>query len=212
MTQRLIILFPFILISFISTSQNIIDSAYTNSVAGQSFVQFSKKPIEATKKLGLKEITNSQNKIEIRLYEIYPWHGLTYCTTLYLDTTFKIARQKYWHNTDRTKNGVKETNPISLLKADSVFKMLIKNEIFNFGDIRNYEILDAELAAKGVGKQDRPIFFGGIYYVLEYKADKKYYRVWWDNPQLCAKNCPDNPVFKRQVAIVTVLGALGTRL
>jgi hypothetical protein len=207
MTQRLVILFSFTMMNYISKSQNIIDSVYTNSVTGQSFEQFSKNPIESTKKLDLTEITNSKNKIEIRLYETYWIYGLTFCTTLYLDTTFKLARRKYWSNPARAKQGLEETNPIALLNADSIFKILIKNGVFNFGDIRNYKIVDMNLAAKGVSKMNRPIFFAGMFYVLEYKVDKKYNRIWWDNPQLCAQTCPDDPIFKRQIAIVTALGA-----
>jgi hypothetical protein len=205
MTQRLIVFTFFILASFVTKSQTVIDSTVLNNVKCQPLDMFFKKTIEATKKLDLKDITNSKNKIEIRLYETYELLDLTYCTTLYLDTTFKLSRQKYWHKPDEAKEGLEEKNPIALLRADSVFKVLIKNEIFNFGDIKNHQILDSLLALKGVPKMERPMFFG-IDYVLEYKVGEKYNRVWWSTPQLCAKAFPDDSTFKRQNAIVSALG------
>jgi hypothetical protein len=207
---------PFIIIILTSLcshtySQVTGDNIYIGAVTGQSKSAFIKSKSTLAKTIGLTEITESRNKIEIRLYETYFLAGLTYCTTLYFDTTFKVIRSKYWQYYDSTKYQPKETNPLNAIIPAKAFSVLITNGIFSLPNKKWNEALKEsnpkEFRKKGLADADFLVVADGVGYTIEYKIDSLYNCIKFSNPETYFKVYPDNQLFRRQYEIIKAIGA-----
>ena len=211
MTLHFFIVLSFTLLTCSTKSQVSIDTVYVGTVTGKTAKEFSKPNFGLTKTLGLPDIKDSKNKIEIRLYETYFLTGLTYCTTVYFDTAFKINRTKYLRYGDSTKHQPKETNPIDNAKPEEIFKALINNGVFSLPDKSLRDIFKEsntkELTSKGLAETGIIIVADGVGYTLEYKVDNLYDRIKFSNPDTYLKAFPDNQIFRRQNEIAKVLAA-----
>ncbi|MCU0351907.1 MAG: hypothetical protein MUF43_13935 [Flavobacterium sp.] len=163
------------------------------------------------KTIGITDITESRNKIEIRLYETYFLAGLTYCTTLYLDTTFKVNRTKYWRYYDSKKYQPKEINTIDVIVPSKVFSVLITNGIFSLPNKKWNETLSEskpkELTQNGLTDVNFLVIADGVGYTIEFKVDSIFNRISFSNADTYFKAYPDNQLFRRQYEIIKALGA-----
>jgi hypothetical protein len=211
MTLRIFIVI--VLTSLISYcySQAISDGIYVGTVTGQPKAEFFKTNSTLARTIGLPDIVESKSKIEIRLYETYFLAGLTYCTTLYFDTTLKINRTKYWKYYDSTKYQPKETNPLYSIIPSKAFSALIANGVFSLPNKDVDEILKEsrpkDFSEKGLTDANLIFIADGVGYTIEYKVDNIYNRIKFNNPDTYFKSYPDNQLFRRQYEITTALGA-----
>ena len=196
----------FVLTSINAISQGTTDLSFLMNVAGNTKHEFSPKTIPLTSKFGLTEITDSKNDFELRLYETYSMVGISYCTLLSFDTIVKVSRIKCSFDPKNYKAISTEIISTTNLNPDSLLKVIVHNSLLNFPNESNERLSNIEYISKGVSELDRKIYFGGVNYIIEYKAGKKYNRLWWDNPQFYFTEHPNSGIFKIQCTIVAALG------
>jgi hypothetical protein len=188
---------------------------YIGSLTGKSLEQFSKEESRLSGKLGLKEITDSKNKIEIRLYGGSSLSRLFSCTILYFDTTFKISKingieiPDFTNFSSRVEYHLEEMNTIDSTKVQMIFEKLVANGIFSLPEKSKNEIFEEYnpkmLTSKGLTKAHTLLINDGGGYTLEYKVDNLFNRIRFSNPHDYSEFYPDNQIFRRQAAIVTAL-------
>lgn len=211
MTRRFIIVILAISFDLCSYSQTTGNAIYVGSVTGKSKTEFLNEKSAIPKLIALNDITESIYRIEVRLYETYFLAGLTYCTTLYLDTIFKVTRSKNWRYYDSSKYQPKETNSVSKIAPDKAFSVLIANGIFSLQNKKWDEILKEsrprEIVQTGLVDANFLIVADGVGYMIEYKVNDFYNRITFSNVDVYFKAYPDNQYFRRQYEIVKALGA-----
>jgi hypothetical protein len=211
MTLRFVIVIFLTGLNFYSYSQDPGDAVYVGSINGKVKADFIKEKSAIGKSIGLNDITESVYKIEVRLYETYHLAGLTFCTTLYLDSTFKVVRTKYWRFFDSTNYQPKESNTLNSIDPAKAFSVLIANGIFSLPNKKWNEILKEsrpmEFRQKGLVDAGFLTVADGVSYTIEYKVDSFYNRVSFSNIDVYLKAYPDNQYFRRQYEIAKTLGA-----
>lgn len=182
---------------------------YIGQVAGISKNEFAKIENQRSlaEKFQLPDLSESSNEIEIRFYQTST-ASHDFCTIVLYDTIFKLKRITIANRILRPPHdSLVEITPIKTLKADSVFKTLIENEIFSLPstpeDISGSYYLSDHLVVKQF-----PLctVTDGNTYVIDCKVGNVFKRIYTSSGVRASIKCfPYNSGLQRRLAIINLM-------
>lgn len=182
---------------------------YIGQVEGISKSDFSK--IENKRSLAekflLPSLSKSSNEIEIRFYQSST-ASHDFCTILVYDTIFKLKRIIHANRELRPPyDSLVEMNPIETLKADSVLKTLIENEIFNLPLTPEDNSSSYYLSNNSVLKQFSLCgVTDGSSYLIDCKIGNVFKRIYTSSGDWASIKCfPYNSGLQRRLAIINLM-------
>jgi len=154
-------------------------------------------------------INQSKQLIDINLREAgYPFLEII-DARFYWDTTFKLYYFRYKLQEDGNYSKDDTIYPPSNMSIDSLFTKLVEAGLFSLPLISTADIKKTWKAAytskQGVFGENYMSVADGLEYVLTYKVNNCYGQYFFNNPASYLKCYVDNPIFKRQDAIVRTI-------
>lgn len=182
---------------------------YIGQVDGLSKSDFAKIENETSlaEKFRLSSLSESSNEIEIRFYQSSS-ASHNFCTIVVYDTIFKLKRITLANRELRPPyDSLVEINPIETLKADSVFKTLIENEIFNLPVTPEDNSGSYYLSNNLLIKQFRLCgITDGNLYLIDCKVGNVFKRIYSSSVVRALIECfPYNSGLQRRLAIINLM-------
>ena len=185
---------------------------YVGKVSGTTKSEFNKTlsgyDLGRDSALKLANITESGNLVEIRLYE-RPSISVETCTILYFDSSFHVKRVSKVSPGWELKYKAQAIKPVEKIKADSVFKELVKYGIFKLPAYGSYDDEGSVLTPKGLIKNGALCgVTDGVSYIIHIKIQDVYKAIYFSSNEAAQLNCyPDDDIIRRKKNIVEQLEA-----
>jgi len=199
------------------SSSKKVTAFYLGNIFGEGYEKFKKqKDDRLDSTFSRNSIMESGHPLDIRFFVHNDWSDTGYCITVFFDTSFHGSIIKHfliYDTTSKERRLRQAENAVYPIKGsiDSIVNRLVQNGVFSldnvdtlgFNSFRPRQLRNGKIEDKDVVTHVQ--LFDGVRFVLEYKVDSVFRRIYFGDPSMNYRDYPDFQPYRRKYEIISIL-------